>query len=198
MNTKARKDCKLSSIVPLSGKSGGFTLVETLIASTILTLAVAGPLFTASRAIVAAQISRDQLTASYLAQEGIEHVRAVRDNAYLAAYTQSNSSSLAWTNFTSSISQCSTACSFDPVKTIGIGPGSSLLSCSGSSCTPLYLTANGIYTQSSAGATPTSFTRILKASAASANDEKIESIVSWSFHGIPYSVTISDHLTPWQ
>ena len=65
--------------------SRGFTLIETMVAVTILTLAVAGPLMTASRAIVAAQSARDQLTASYLAQEGIEYVRAMRDNEYLAA-----------------------------------------------------------------------------------------------------------------
>ena len=49
----------------------GFTLIETLIAITILTLAIAGPMVTASRSIVAAQTARDQLTASYLAQEGM-------------------------------------------------------------------------------------------------------------------------------
>ncbi|MDE1919730.1 MAG: prepilin-type N-terminal cleavage/methylation domain-containing protein, partial [Patescibacteria group bacterium] len=48
----------------------GFTLIEAMVAVTIVTLAVAGPLFTAGRAIIAAQISREQLTASYLAQEG--------------------------------------------------------------------------------------------------------------------------------
>jgi len=57
----------------------GFTLIETLIAVTILTFAVSGPLYTAGRALVAAEIARDQLVASYLAQEGVESVRAMRD-----------------------------------------------------------------------------------------------------------------------
>ena len=64
----------------------GFTLTETMIAITILTFAVAGPLFTASRSIIAADIARDQLTASYLAQEGIEYVRMMRDNAMLRSF----------------------------------------------------------------------------------------------------------------
>jgi len=64
----------------------GFTLLEALIAVTIITLAVAGPLFSASRAIIAVEISRDKLTASYLAQEGIEYVRAMRDSEYLKLY----------------------------------------------------------------------------------------------------------------
>lgn len=182
-------------------KKNGFTLIETLIASAILTLAVAGPLFTANRAIVAAQISRDQLIASYLAQEGIEHVRAVRDNAYLAVASQSNSSSLAWESFSAVASQfCSTACSLDPVAhAVGIGPGYTIQSCAGGTCTPLYLATNKIYTQeSSGGATLTPFTRSITVTDISATDKKITSTVSWSFHGTPYSVTVRDHLTPWQ
>ena len=96
----------------------GFTLIETLIAITILTLAIAGPMVTASRSIVAAQTARDQLTASYLAQEGIEYVRAMRDNEYLTAYQAggSNVSTTAWNNFlTASINQCRGAtCTLDP------------------------------------------------------------------------------------
>ena len=50
-------------------KSGkGFTIIEALIAVTIITFAVAGPLYTANRAIVAAQGARLQLVASNLAQ----------------------------------------------------------------------------------------------------------------------------------
>src|ERR1017187_8643710 len=79
-------------------KTKGFTLIETLVAIAIITLAVAGPLYTASRAIIAAETSSDQLTASYLAQEGIEYVRLMRDNEYLAVYNTVNAS-LAWSNF---------------------------------------------------------------------------------------------------
>ena len=79
----------------------GFTLIEAMVAITIVTLAVTGPLFTASRAIVAAQMARQKLTASYLAQEGIEYARAMRDNEYLAAYQAggTNISTAAWTDF---------------------------------------------------------------------------------------------------
>ncbi|MCX6787230.1 MAG: prepilin-type N-terminal cleavage/methylation domain-containing protein, partial [Candidatus Kaiserbacteria bacterium] len=63
----------------------GFTLIETMVAITILTLAVSGTFFTANSSMVASSIARDQLTASYFAQEGIELVRQARDNAYLAA-----------------------------------------------------------------------------------------------------------------
>lgn len=186
----------------------GFTLIETMVATTILTLAVAAALFTASRAIIAAQIARDQLTASYLAQEGIEYVRAMRDNEYLAAYQAggTNVSIVAWNNFiagsdAASISGCrASTCTLDPARGMGTGSGFALQPCSGTSCAPLYL-ANGIYTEQSgiAGATKTPFTRTIQAiDDVSVVDERIVSTVSWNFHGVPYSVRVSDYLTPWQ
>lgn len=182
----------------------GFTLIETMVAVTILTLAIAGPLVTANRAIVAARISRDQLTASYLAQEGIEYVRAMRDKEYLSAYQAGGQSvsANAWSNFlNTSINQCrSTTCTFDPSRNMGSGIGMSLVPCSGNSCTPLYLTqlSNGTYGYTQQSGTVTPFTRTIQAIDVSASDERIVSMVSWSYHGTPYSVTISDHLTPWQ
>jgi type II secretory pathway pseudopilin PulG len=57
----------------------GFTLVETLIAITILILAVTGAFAAAQNGISSAIFSKDQIVAFYLAQEGIEHVRNLRD-----------------------------------------------------------------------------------------------------------------------
>ncbi|MEK7114076.1 MAG: prepilin-type N-terminal cleavage/methylation domain-containing protein [Patescibacteria group bacterium] len=190
----------------------GFTLIEAMVAVTIITFAVAGPLFSAGRAIVSAETSRDQLTASYLAQEGIEYVRAMRDNEYLAAYREGGASvsTTAWTNFLATIAPCrATACTLDPARSMGVGSDFSLATFSGNA--PLYLTncTNGpsglsctppnIYTQQNlSGSIQTSFTRTVQAIDVSADDERIVSTVSWSFHGIPYSVTVIDHLTPWQ
>lgn len=181
----------------------GFTLIETLVASSILTLAVVGPMFTASRAIVAAQISRDQITASYLAQEGIEHVRAIRDNEYLHAFSVggSNISSLAWSSFASLMDACgggvsNSKCSLDPMNPIGVGGGNSLQSCSGT-CPSLYL-GNGMYTQDSSVGVQTPFTRSIQVTYVSASDERVVSTVSWSFHGTTHSVVVTDHLTSWQ
>lgn len=185
----------------------GFTLIETMIAITILTFAVAGPLVTASRAIVAAQTARDQLTASYLAQEGVEYVRAMRDKEYLAAYQAggSNISIVAWDNFLNgggagSIAQCRTAaCSLDLTREMGYGSGSSLSQCSGESC-KLYVLSSGIYATERSGQNGeiTHFARTIQAFDISKNEEKIVSKVSWDFHSIPHSVTVTDYLTPWQ
>ena len=185
----------------------GFTLIETMIAVAILSLAVAGPLYAANRAIVAAQVARDQLVALYLAQEGIEYVRAMRDDAYLAAYREGGTqvSATAWDAFlhgtgATSISGCVlTTCTIDPARTMGTGVGLALEPCEGESCGMLYL-ANERYTVQNdvPDGVPTAFTRTVQATEISANEERIESVVSWSFHGTPYLVKASDHLTPWQ
>lgn len=69
-------------------RKNGFTLIETLIAVSIVCIAVVGPLVTASRSFVAAYTARDQLTAAYLAQEGVEYIRLMRDTMYLGDYEQ--------------------------------------------------------------------------------------------------------------
>jgi len=110
-----------------------FTLIETLVAITILTLAISGAFFAANSALVAANIARDQLTASYLAQEGIEYVRWVRDDGYLTAYNAGGSdiSTVAWNNFLEAITPCrTTTCTLDPTLPMGSGSGFSIQACS--------------------------------------------------------------------
>jgi prepilin-type N-terminal cleavage/methylation domain-containing protein len=62
----------------------GFTLIETLVAILILSIAIVGPLTIASRGLGAALVSKDETTAYYLAQDAIEYVRFKRDSNRLA------------------------------------------------------------------------------------------------------------------
>lgn len=57
----------------------GFTLIETLIAISILLIAVAGPMVVVSQALTSSFYARDQITAFYLAQDAIEYLRNVKD-----------------------------------------------------------------------------------------------------------------------
>ncbi len=190
-----------------------FTLIEAMIAVTILTLSVAGPLYTANSAIVASMIARDQLTASYLAQEGIEYVRAMRDYEYLAAYHLGGSTSIsadAWSNFLTgsmpdhpgAVTQCRAfACSIDMTKDMGYGSGFAVFRCTvGGTCAKLYILASGIYAtdRSLSTGTATAFSRTIQVVDVSATDESIISTVSWWYHGTQHFVTVYDHLTPWQ
>lgn len=184
--------------------ASGFTLIEAMVAVTILTLSIAGPLYTANSAIVASMIARDQLTASYLAQEGIEYVRAMRDYEYLAAYHLGGGSvsADAWNNFLTGIeANCLSpllSCTLDPVlRSMGYGSGFSVEVFSGDA--PLFLTLSNIYTQQNLSeSVKTPFTRTIQVVHISAADERIISTVSWSYHSVQHFVTVYDHLTPWQ
>jgi prepilin-type N-terminal cleavage/methylation domain-containing protein len=61
----------------------GFTLIETLVAVFILTLALTGPIYIATLAIRSSVESRDNVSAYFLAEEAIEVVRNNRDNKSL-------------------------------------------------------------------------------------------------------------------
>ena len=63
----------------------GFTLLESLVSISLLLIAVGGPLFVASRGISNGTSVRNNAIASYLAQEGIEVMRKVRDDGALAS-----------------------------------------------------------------------------------------------------------------
>lgn len=62
----------------------GFTLVETMVAISILAIALVGPFTAVQSALTSSYVARDRLVASTLAQEGLEYVRSIRDNNYLA------------------------------------------------------------------------------------------------------------------
>lgn len=72
-------------------RTDGFTLIETMVAISLLMVALMAPMSLASQSLTAAYYARDQITAFYLAQEGIEIVRSVRD-ANIMAIAEGNSS----------------------------------------------------------------------------------------------------------
>jgi Tfp pilus assembly protein PilV len=68
----------------LSHNKKGFTLVETMVAISVLMFAILGPLSIASSSLANARTARDQVTAYYLAQEGLEFIRYTRDTNFLS------------------------------------------------------------------------------------------------------------------
>ncbi|MDQ5901330.1 MAG: hypothetical protein QG580_45 [Patescibacteria group bacterium] len=82
-------------------KESGFTLVETLVAIAIFATAITGLIVISGRGINDNVFVKNKLTASYLAQEGVEIIRMMRDNAALA-----NPSSDYWENFINNIDVC--------------------------------------------------------------------------------------------
>lgn len=63
----------------LKQKNTGFTLIETIVAIAVLALAITAPLTLAYRSINATNIARDQVVATFLAQDAMEYILAQRD-----------------------------------------------------------------------------------------------------------------------
>lgn len=74
----------------ISGGQAGFSLLETMVAITILMMTIVGPLALASRGIVFADYVKDEITGFYLAQEAMEAIRNIRDS--------NNKNNLGWLN----------------------------------------------------------------------------------------------------
>jgi prepilin-type N-terminal cleavage/methylation domain-containing protein len=71
-------------------KSRGFTLIEIVIAIFIMSIAVVGVFSAYSMMVILTSDSADRLTASYLAQEGIEVIRNIRDKNWLNMFCCTN------------------------------------------------------------------------------------------------------------
>jgi len=61
----------------------GFTLMEAIVAIFVVTVGIVGVLSLVTQTISSATISKDKLIAAYLAQEGIEIVRNIRDTNWV-------------------------------------------------------------------------------------------------------------------
>ncbi len=57
----------------------GFTLVEALVAIAILMIAIATPISLAQKSLTISDLSKDQMTATFLAQDGLEAIKNIRD-----------------------------------------------------------------------------------------------------------------------
>jgi len=137
----------------------GFTLVETMVAISILMFAILGPLSIASSGLVNARIARDQVTAFYLAQEGLEFVRYARDTNFLRNQNNVSSANADGDNWLFGVNVCISAngCQIDVSryfdnKNVSAGGLASVINSCGSGCdTPLSIdSTTGMYTYDSA------------------------------------------------
>ena len=79
----ARGASNYKFLMSINKKQKGFTLIELMISIFILLVAIVGIFSAFSAMVVLTSDSTDRLTAAYLAQEGIEIVRNIRDNNWI-------------------------------------------------------------------------------------------------------------------
>ena len=149
----------------------GITLIETVVAVTVLTFALGGPFLLAGKSLRSAAYAREEIAAARLGEEGLEAIHNMRDN------NSSRSVAGGWVN---NISACTTGCLFDATQQVASGAGVSLwgnaalTSCSGTGCEVYQNPANGFYRQSASvpvGWLDTGMKRIIRITQVNASSE---------------------------
>lgn len=178
-------------------KNRGFTLMETLIAIAVLSLAITGPMVIAQKGIGSAIYARDEVTAFYLAQEAVEYIRNIRDTNRIADYIDPNPPHVTdwlWeldSNGANCVDTSGQKCQIDaaagspagsflsPVP--GGGLGAVINACSGGVCPPIdFNSATNFYGYGSGGTwTPTQFTRTIDIKTLSAYEAVVTVTISW-------------------
>jgi prepilin-type N-terminal cleavage/methylation domain-containing protein len=196
-------------------KKNGFTLIETMVAISLLMMALVPPMSLASQSLVSAYYSRNQITAFYLAQEGIEVVRSVRDGNILAEAESGTN-----TNVFAGIPSGTTAATAPPFTADSLQSAANALhECDPNGCPPLQ--TNGSIYGYATGCEPTgsaswstndcgtgysgwvdsTYTRTIKAyliNASDPNEMRVTVTVSWqqgSFKETAF--TINEDLYAW-
>lgn len=182
----------------------GFTLVETLVAISIFTISILGILSVLAQGISNTNYAKQKVIASYLAQEGIEYMRNMRDSYVLY---DSESTQIGWAAFNANLTDISSCqsdngCYFDDRNDYanhsqGTWKTNLMLFVCGSTCPLLkYDVTSGKYNYLSG--TDTFFRRKIKVVVSPDETEtKIISTVSWTQASGNYSIVFSDSLFNW-
>jgi Tfp pilus assembly protein PilV len=153
----------------------GITLIETVVAVTVLTFALGGPFLLAAKSLRSAAYAREEIAAARLGEEALEVIHNMRDN--------NSAHNLQWVNnIASTCGGANPGCLVDIRQQTASGASNtiwlsnSLVSCAGgiNSC-PVYQFTDGMYGQMPtpvpAGWTDTGMKRMVTVTPLNANNE---------------------------
>lgn len=177
-------------------KGGGFTLVETLVAVSIFTVSLLGVMTVLKSGVANISVAKQKMTATYLAQEGIEYMRNIRDTVVLYEGGDSYAKYGKFrTYFKGEGRNCNGedyACSFDNLSPKGGGS-----SCNTDMDCILYID-KGNYNNKKNGVNSGFVRKIWMIVLGPNSDEvKIFSQVKWAQGSGVYKVTLSENLFNW-
>lgn len=169
-------------------KNAGFTIIEAMIAILVLLIAVVAPLSIITSNLNSTFFARDEVIATYLAQEGVEIIRQRRDSNFINI-----GSGVVWDNgFTS----CESGCRVDGTKiTLGVP---TISPCISGACEDLYLDPNGFYTHDADGTVGSNFSRNISTKYNTDRTEILVTVnVSFQTGRRVKTVTVEDYLRKW-
>ena len=176
----------------------GFTLVETLVSIMLFSVGVITMLTVLAKGISDTGYAKQKISAEYLAQEGIELVRNIRDTHVLYSATPQ----AGWIAFRSSLGPCNGKCYINSDDLFEVAPPMEItkipiIACANSCPTLLYNSSNGRFGYSVG---PSSGLRreITVDQVGGGNDElKVTSTVFWNQGSGTYKVSFSENLYNW-
>ncbi len=181
---------KKYSPTKINSTSPGFTLLEMLFAVIIFSFALISLMGIASKGVIATATARDQLTAEYLAEEGLEVGRNMRDSNFLNYLSNTT-----WLN---EIEGCTKTLPCDvtfstPPKLTNVTQG-----------TILYKSDSGVYRRIDDNGTgePTTFWREVYLDDTEPgmpnNQKKMVATVHWKQKAFDRTFTVQTYLSDWQ
>ncbi len=175
--------------------SSGFTLVETMVAITILLIAVVGPMSAIGGSLRQINTARDQMIAVNLAQEGIEIVRQKRDSNMLACWNAVPIISCATWVAELSVGEYIVDTTTSPPTLFSCG--GTVGTCAGTQPS-IYQDTLGMYHQYSVSppGTKTKFNRVVNILDTVSNREKrVTATVTWTTSGgVVKTITVSESI----
>jgi Tfp pilus assembly protein PilV len=159
-----------------------FTLIETIVAVFVLTTGILALSSLISYFISSSSFSNQKLVAAYLAQEGVEIVRNIRDSAYISGSTTT------WNNL---VSSCSGGCENFDYRSLKIPddencPGKNLLNLVGN----FYQCSNFSSIQLKR--------KVITTPIFNPDGVKVEVEVSWQERGRFHSLKVQENFYNWR
>lgn len=159
-------------------KGAGFTLIEVLVTIFVVTVGIGGVFVLVQRSASTASVVQSQLVASYLAQEGIEIVRNIRDTNHVTIFNTGIG------NWDDNLTSCSSGCEADWDDATLTAFGDRFLN----------IAANR-YTYDAG--TQTIFKREITIDTSAPDILRVSIEVRWADRGVTRSVTVSGNLYNW-
>lgn len=161
----------------------GLTLIETLVAISVLMVAVSGALSLSYKSLSSASFAKDQITAYYLAQDGMESVKNLRDDQFLSGSG----------NWTTPFGPCGTnaGCTIDPINLDVAG-------CGTGGCDPLrFDDATGLYSYNNPSLPQSIYARTIEISGNGANERLVTVTVRWRNGMVNKTFVVKETIFNW-